>query len=287
MHRKAHDREVLTNYVGELVQHDTSYHLWAPQAASKWYLITSIDDHSRDFLYADLWERESSWAHIVAAKTVVTRVGCPLKYYVDHHSIFRFVEKRDTVWHKAHAREEDVSVQWKEVLKDLGIEIVYALSPEAKGKVERPSRWIQDHLVRTCVRDGITTIEQAREGLDWELTPYRFKRIHSTTQEIPHVRFEQALREKRTLFRPFVVPQPYQTLDDIFCFRFKRIVDAYRRISFQTLRFAIHGVPIREEVELRISFHQSTRMARIRFWYRGRLVGQQEVKVEELPKVQF
>jgi len=269
------------------VQHDTSSHLWAPQAASKGYLLTSMDDHSRDFLYAALWERERSWAHIVAAKTVVTRVGCPLKYSVATHSIFRFVAKRDTVWQKAPAREEDVSGQWKAVLKDLGIEIVYALSPEAKGKVERPYRWIQAHLVRTGVRDGITPIEQAREVLDWELTQYRFKRIHSTTQEMPHVRFEQALREKRTLFRPFVVPQPYQTLDEIFWFRFKRIVDAYRRISFQTVRFAIHGVPIRDEVELRISFHQSTRMARIRFWSRGRLVGQQEVKVEELPKVQF
>jgi hypothetical protein len=273
--------------VGELVQHDTSYHLWAPQAATKWYLITSIDDHSRDFLYADLWERESSWAHIVAVKTVVTSVGCPLKYYVDNHSIFRFIEKRDTVWQKAHAKEEDASVQWKEVLKDLGIEIVYALSPAAKGKVERPYRWIQDHLVRTCVRDGITTLEQAREVLDWELTQYRFKRIHSTTREIPHARFEAALREKRTLFRPFVMPKPYQTLDDIFCFRFTRTVDPYRRISFHTLRFAIHGVPIREEVELRISSHPSTRMVCIRFWYRGRLVGQQEVKAVDLPKVHF
>ena len=269
------------------MQHDTSYHLWAPQAATKWYLITSIDDHSRDFLYADLWERENSWAHIVAVKTVVTRMGCPLKYYVDNHSIFRFIEQRDTVWQKAHAKEEDARVQWKEVLKDLGIEISYALSPAAKGKVERPYRWIQDHLVRTGVREGITTIEQAREVLDWELTQYRFKRVHSTTQEIPHVRFEHALREKRTLFRHFVMPKPYQTLDDIFCFRFTRTVDTYRRISFHTLRFAIHGVPIGEEVELRISFHRSTRMVRIRFWYRSRLVGQQEVKAEDLPKVQF
>ncbi len=273
--------------MGELIQHDTSYHLWAPQAASKWYLITSIDDHSRDLLYADLWERESSWAHIVAAKTLVTSVGCPLKYYVDNHSIFRFVEKRDTVWQQAHAKEEDAIVQWKEVLTDLGIEICYALSPAAKGKVERPYRWIQDHLVRTCVRDGITTIEQAREVLCWELNQYRFKRIHSTTQEIPHARFERALQEKRTLFRPFVIPKPYQTLDDIFCFRFKRTVDAYRRISFHTLRFAIHGVPIREEVELRVSCHLTTRMACIRFWYRGRLVGQQEVKMEDLKRVRF
>lgn len=64
-------------------------------------------------------------------------------------------------------------------------------------------------------------------------------------------------------------------------------IDPYGRISFHTLRFAIHGVPIREEVELWISCHRTTRMARIRFWYRGRLVGQQEVKTEDLPKVHF
>jgi len=45
--RKAHDREVLTNYPGELIQHDSSHHLFAPYANRKWYLITSIDDYSR------------------------------------------------------------------------------------------------------------------------------------------------------------------------------------------------------------------------------------------------
>ena len=45
--RTVHDREVLTNYAGELIQHDSSYHLWAPNAQEKWYLITSLDDYSR------------------------------------------------------------------------------------------------------------------------------------------------------------------------------------------------------------------------------------------------
>ena len=43
---KAHDREVLTNYIGELLQHDSSHHKWSPYAADKWYLITTIDDFS-------------------------------------------------------------------------------------------------------------------------------------------------------------------------------------------------------------------------------------------------
>jgi hypothetical protein len=254
-------------------------------AQTKWYLITSIDDHSRDLLYADLWERETSWAHIVAVKSLVTAFGCPLQYYVDRHSIFKFVEQRDTVWKTAHIKEEEAVVQWKEVLNDLNIKVIYALSPAAKGKVERPYQWLQDHLVRTCVREGITKIEQAREVLCWELNQYRFHRVHSTTKEIPNVRFEKARQEKQTLFRPFAIPKPFQTIDDIFCYRFKRIVDAYRKISFDNLKFSIHDVPIHEEVELRICLNLKTRMSLIRFWYRGRLVGQQEVKTEDIKKV--
>jgi hypothetical protein len=45
--KTAHDREVLTHYAGKLIQHDSSYHLWAPAAQEKWYLITSRDDYSR------------------------------------------------------------------------------------------------------------------------------------------------------------------------------------------------------------------------------------------------
>ena len=56
----------------------------------------------------------------------MTHVGCPLKYSVDNYSIFRFIEKRDTIWRKAQIKEEEAIVQWKEVLKDVGIDVVYA-----------------------------------------------------------------------------------------------------------------------------------------------------------------
>lgn len=245
-------------------------------------MITSIDDHSRDLLYADLWNKETSWAHIVALKAVVVRFGCPLKYYVDNHSIFRYVEKRDRTGRKFQTTEEDAIVQWKEVLKDLNVEVIYALSPSAKGKVERPYRWLQDHLVRTCVRENITKIDQAREILCHEINQYRFKRVHSTVREIPNLRFEKAIKDKRSLFRPFAVRPPYQSVDDIFCYRYKRIVDSYRRVSFNALRFSIHDVSPHEEVELRISFNLKTGMAKIRFWFQNRLVDQKEVKGDDL-----
>jgi hypothetical protein len=273
--------------VGELLQHDTSIHLWAPEAKTKWYLITTIDDHSRRILYGDLWEKETSWAHIVAAKSVITQFGCPLKYYVDNHAIFRFVEKRDTVWQKAHTAEGDAVVQWKEVLKDLSIEVVYALSPSAKGKVERPYQWLQDHLVRTCVRENISKIEEAQAVLYEEMNRYNCHRVHSTTQEIPALRYEKALQEKKSLLRSFRVPAPYETLDDIFCYRIKRVADSYRKLSWQTLKFGVSGVSPGDEVELRISFNLKTRMAKIRFWCKNKLVGEQQVMAKDLPKVHF
>jgi len=187
------------------------------------------------------------------------------------------VEKRDSVWRKFETTEEQAVVQWKEVLKDLNIKVIYALSPAAKGKMERPYQWLQDHLVRTCVREGITKIDQAREVLYEKIHRYNYKRVHSTTGEIPVLRYEKAVGENRGLFRRFEIPRPYQTLDDIFCYRFKRTVDPYRKVSWNTLKFSLSGVPIREEVEPRISFNHKTRLALIRFWYQDKLVGEQQV----------
>lgn len=273
--------------MGELLQHDTSFHLWSPSAQVKWYLITTIDDHSRRILYGDLWEKETSWTHIIAAKSVVTQFGCPLKYYVDNHSIFRFVERRDTVWQKSHVGEEEAVVQWKEVLRDLNVQVVYALSPAAKGKVERPYQWLQDHVVRTCVRENITRIEEARAVLYEEIHRYNNRRVHSTTHEIPSLRYEKALNEKKSLFRRFTIPRPYGTLDDIFCYRIKRVADSYRKISWQALKFSVCGVSPRDEVELRVSFDLTHHMAKIRFWCHNKLVGEQQVKAKDIKTVHF
>lgn len=73
--RTAHDREVLTQYAGELIQHDSSFHLWAPAADQKWYLITSLDDFSRMILFARLFNHETTWGHIQALQTVFLAQG--------------------------------------------------------------------------------------------------------------------------------------------------------------------------------------------------------------------
>ncbi len=112
-----HDREVLTHYVGELIQHDSSYHLWAPFAKEKWYLITSLDDYSRFILYAALVKKETTWIHITALQSVILKYGLPYAYYVDSHSIFRFVQTRDSLWRKHHLLTDEATPQWKQVLE--------------------------------------------------------------------------------------------------------------------------------------------------------------------------
>jgi len=201
--RKAHDREVLTNYPGELIQHDSSHHLFAPYAVRKWYLITSLDDYSRLILYAVLVERETTWEHILALEDVLLKYGFPLAYYVDSHSIFRFVQGRDSFWRNHYRLTDEVNPQWKQVLEDCRVKVTYALSPQAKGKIERPYRWIQDRLVRTCYRENIRDIKKAQLILNYLVRRYNYQIVHSTTGEIPYIRFQRAIREKRTLFREF------------------------------------------------------------------------------------
>src|SRR4030042_6811129 len=167
--KTAHDREVLTHYAGELIQHDSSYHLWAPSAQEKWYLITSLDDFSRYIFYAQLLKKETSWAHIVALETMILTHGLPFSYYVDSHSIFRFVQGRDSFWRKHHTITDEADPQWKQVLYDCNVKVIYALSPQAKGKIERPYQWLQDRLVRTCVRENVSDIKQGQKILTQEI----------------------------------------------------------------------------------------------------------------------
>ena len=283
--RSLHDREVLTRYVGELIQHDSSFHLWAPAAQEKWYLITSLDDHSRFILYASLVKKETTWTHIIALQTVILRYGLPYSYYVDSHSIFRFVQGRESIWRTHHLLTDEATPQWKQVLDDCTVKVTYALSPQAKGKIERPYGWLQDHLIRTCVREDIADIKPAQQILRKEVHRYNYRQVHSTTQEIPYFRFQRALKERKSLFREFKIRPPFQSVKDIFCLRMDRTVDSYRQISISPLQLKVHADP-QKEVNLRIH-PLNDEIAEIRFWCEGKLIDVQRVKNSELIAVQF
>ena len=317
--RTIHDREVLTNYVGELIQHDSSHHLFSPPAKEKWYLITSLDDYSRFLLYATFVKKETSWAHIMALQSVILKYGLPYSYYVsstwfsasfilswavflafcrilaascfvsstfcltnssllktfskyvDSHSIFRFVQGRDSFWRKHYKLTDEANPQWKQVLNDCNVKVTYALSPQAKGKIERPYGWLQDRLIRTCVREDITDVKQAQIILNQEIQRYNYRQVHSTTHEVPYFRFRNALKENKSLFREFRIKSPFKSVKDIFCLRINRIADSYRKISINNLQLRVNHLNPREIVNLRI-YPLENGISEIRFWCNEKLI---------------
>lgn len=179
-----HDREVITSATGDLIQHNASIYKWSPYAKSKWTLFTSLD-YSRRFLYADFVESETSWAHIQAVQYLMLQFGIPYRYYVDNLRVFRFVQHRDSVWKNLVLGTDDVNTQWRQALALMNTDVTYALSPQDKGKIERPYRWLQDRIVRTCALQHVETLEDARLVLREEVHRYNYMQVHSTTQEFP------------------------------------------------------------------------------------------------------
>ncbi len=289
INKKVHDREVLTNLIGELLQHDSSIHLWSPFMDKKLYLITTIDDYSRLILYAELVEQENVWAHILALKSVFLRYGCPLKYYSDQHAIFRFVKDRDknrpfNVYSKF---TDDVDTQWKKILTECKVSAVYALSPQAKGKIERPYRWLQDRIVRTAAKEKTGTIEGLRKVLKDLVLKYNTRWIHSTTKEIPIIRFENAIKNNKTLFKQFKLEKENQTIDDVFCFKMERVIGSYRKVSINGFEIRVpNGIP-RQTVDLKIAPDAERKLIKVRFWQENSFLGEILEKQENLPIVQF
>jgi hypothetical protein len=263
---------VITTAIGALVQHDASTHLWSPFAAEKWTLITSLDDYSRKLLYADFVEQETSWTHIQAAQAVMKAYGPPLKYYVDNLRVFRFVQNRDSVWRKHVLMTDDVDPQWRQVMRLMGVDVTYALSPQAKGKIERPYRWLQDRIVRTSALESLTSLEEVRGVLRDEVDRYNNHQVHSTTGEIPGIRFDNARKSGLTFFRPFSLPKPYTSPKDIFCLHERRTLNGYRRISLFNHEIEVPHVPLREDVELHLIPDIAKQALEVRIWFDNKMV---------------
>ena len=158
---------------------------------------------------------------------------------------------------------------------------------QAQGKMERPYRWIQDRLVRTCYRENVRDIKRGQLILNNLLQRYNYRIVHSTTGEIPYIRFQRAIREKRTLFREFRIRPPFLSTKDIFCLRVERMVNSYRKISINNLELKVPGAPLHERIQLRIVPDRESCLSEVRFWHKDEFLGNQKVKNSDLNLVQF
>ena len=172
-------------------------------------------------------------------------------------------------------------------MRTLGVDVAYALSPQAKGKVERPYRWLQDRIVRTCAIEKLTAIDDVRAVLKEELNRYNNHQVHSTTGEVPSIRFDKARQEGNSLFRPFALPKPYTSTKDIFCLREKRMVNGYRKISLSNHQVPVPHVPLRDEVEVHLVPDVERGALEVRIWWDNQLVQSVAYPLKEFPRVHF
>ncbi len=139
---------------GELIQIDGSPHDWFEGRGPRCTLIVFIDDATGCLTALRFAPAETTRAYLGALRDHVLAHGCPAAFYSDRHGIFR-VNAKD-------AAGGDGKTEFGRVSERLRIELINALTPQAKGRVERANQTLQDRLVREMRLRGISSIEEAQ-----------------------------------------------------------------------------------------------------------------------------
>jgi hypothetical protein len=142
--------------MGELVQIDGSPHDWFEGRAPRCTLIVFIDDASSRLLGLRFAPTETTWAYFDVARESLQRYGKPWAYYSDRHSIFRV---------NTPSEGDTQLTQFGRALNEIDIEIICANSPQAKGRVERANRTLQDRLVKELRLANISDMASANAFL--------------------------------------------------------------------------------------------------------------------------
>jgi hypothetical protein len=164
--------------VGALFQHDTSRHVWLPLSGRYHDLIMTKDDHSRFIPGFSLREVESAWEHISLARKVFEKYGCPLAYYVDRHSIFKFNLGSECIHYTRRISEEEGKIQFKRALNAVDISVLYAQDAQSKGKIEKGFDYFQRRLPLECERYKVKTVREAMKIRADLVDFYNHKRVH-------------------------------------------------------------------------------------------------------------
>lgn len=147
---------------GLLLLWDGSRHDWLEGRGPLMCLMGAIDDATGELMPgAHFVEQECAAGYLKVLAAVVTEKGIPQKLYMDRHGSLK---RNDDYWTLAEELAgEQGPTQVGQALKELGVEAIYALSPQAKGRVERLWGTLQDRLVSELRLAGVTTLEGANE----------------------------------------------------------------------------------------------------------------------------
>ena len=189
-HRRWRERRAC---FGEMVQMDGSHHDWLEGRGAKLVLMGYIDD-ATNTTYARFYDYEGTMPAMDSFQRYVQKYGLPMSVYLDRHTTYKSPKK----WEKIEDMEP--LSQFERALKELGVELIHALSAPAKGRIERLFGVLQDRLVKEMRLKDIRTEEEANEFLEEYLPRYneRFK-VCPANEADAHVRLPSAFDLDRYL----------------------------------------------------------------------------------------
>ena len=194
--------------LGELIQIDGSYHDWFEGRAAKCCLLVYIDDATGKLLHLRFCQAETTFDYMLSTRAYIEQYGKPLAFYSDKHSVFR-VNQSST--------QQTKVTQFGRILNELNIYIIFANSPQAKGRVERANRTLQDRLIKEMRLEGINSIAEANTWLPCFIEQFNQK-------------FAKCARNPKNLHRPLT--ESNLELDDIFTWQEPRKVTKSLTISY-------------------------------------------------------
>jgi hypothetical protein len=148
--------------VGLLIQLDGSPHDWFEGRGPRCTLLIFIDDATSRIFYGEFVREEETLTLLRATQAYLLQHGRPIAFYVDKDSIYK-INRQATI--EEQLRHEQPLTQFTRAMKELGIEVITANSPQAKGRVERGFKTHQDRLVKELRLAGISSMEQANKFL--------------------------------------------------------------------------------------------------------------------------
>jgi hypothetical protein len=166
---------------GAMVQLDGSDHDWFERRRKRAVLMVMVDDATNQ-VWAQFFEQETTRASYDVFEAWVRRFGLPQSLYVDRDSIYR-CEGVGSIADQLAGKEPQT--QFGRAMEQLGVELILANSPQAKGRVERMNGTLQDRLVKALRLEGISDLEAANQYLSKRFLPdlnrrFRVKAANAT-----------------------------------------------------------------------------------------------------------
>lgn len=216
-HRQWRERR---EHQGELIQMDGSHHDWF-EGRRAWAVLMVMIDDATNRTYARFYESEDTRAAMDITGRYIRRYGRPQTLYVDRDSIYECTREARV---DEQLRGEGPQTQFERAMKQLGVDIILAYSPQAKGRVERRNGLFQDRLVKALRMEKISTIEEANRFLDKIFLPDINRR------------FRVKARNPTDLHRSL---PPGLRLDDVLCLEEPRVVQNDWTVRWCNRRFQI------------------------------------------------